>query len=356
MRVLRNIYWPLVAPVLVLTIVSLTILSSINGRLFWAQAAWTVIGAGFFMFFAFFDWRPYVTYRWFIGGIYAALLSLLLLTYAIAPSIRGIRAWIVIGSFQIQTSEFAKVGLILVFAYFFGRHHLTIARLKTILYSFLLLLPPLGFVLVQPDLGSALVLGGLWFSLLLLSGLKFRHIAVAGVGFAVLAIIGWTFLLAPYQKERIIGLFDPSHDPLGVNYSVIQSKIAIGSGGLLGKGYGQGTQTQLGFLPEAANDFIFAALIEEWGLLTGMLVISTFIFLMYAILKVGILATTNFEKYITLGASTMIAIHFIINIGSTVGLLPVIGVPLPFVSAGGSNLLANMFLMAIIHSIALRNR
>jgi len=352
---MRTIHWPLIVPVLLLTVSSLLILSSIAERFFLFQLLWIILGAGFLTFFHFFDWRPFINYRWVIIGVYAVLILLLLATYIFAPTIRGVRAWIVVGPFQVQTSEFAKAGLILVLAYFFGRHHLMIGQARVIGYSFALVALPIGLVLLQPDLGSAIVMGALWFCFLLLSGLRTRHFFIAVLTATIGFFLAWNFFLAGYQKDRIIGLFNPDRDPLGVNYSVIQSKIAIGSAGFWGKGYGQGTQTQLGFLPEANADFIFAAFVEEWGIALGLFLIAVFVYLIFHILKAGSLAETNFEKFICLGTVAVLSLHFAINVGSTIGFFPVVGVPLPFVSYGGSNLLTNFFLIGIVHSIAGRS-
>ena len=163
--------------------------------------------------------------------------------------------------------------------------------------------------------------------------------------------MGWQYVLEGYQKERITGLFFPERDQLGINYNVTQSKIAIGSAGIFGKGYGRGTQVQLGFLPEASTDFVLAALIEEWGLVGGFFIIGAFLALIFQILKIGQFARTNFEKFICLGTAIMLIIHIIINSGSVTGLMPVIGVPFPLLSYGGSHLLTVFFLLAIIHSI-----
>ena len=306
-------------------------------------------------FFYFFDWRPFVNYKWAVYGIYAVNLLLLAVAYFVAPVIRGNRGWIVLGSnMQFQPSEFMKVGLVLVYAYFFARHHTSIANPKTILTSFLLVVLPAGLVISQPDLGTAIVLGGLWFGFLLVSGLRLKHLAMAVLIFLVLSFVAWSYFLADYQRDRITGLLNPSRDPLGINYSPAQSKIAIGSAGFWGKGYHQGTQTQLGYLPDASTDFIFSAFIEEWGIVGGFLIIFVFAYFLFVILRIGVIAETNFEKFICLGAAIIFSAHFVINVGSATGLLPVVGLPFPFLSYGGSSLLTNFFLSGIILSIAKR--
>ena len=181
-----------------------------------------------------------------------------------------------------------------------------------------------------------------------------KHIVIGLLILSTVVVWSWFSFLQGYQKERIIGLFNPEYDPLGVNYNVIQAKIAIGSAGFLGKGYGQGTQVQLGFLPEAPTDFILAALIEEWGLLGGLILIGLFFMLLFRIIRIGSLAKNNFPKLLCLGTVILFILHFIVNVGSNIGLLPVIGVPFPFLSYGGSNLLTSAALIGIVQSIANR--
>ncbi|MDP3956794.1 MAG: FtsW/RodA/SpoVE family cell cycle protein [bacterium] len=346
-----KISWPLLLPAFILSVCGLLILGSIGQNFFLLQGLWILIGGGLLVFFSFFNWRSLMNYQWFAYGIYVTGVLLLLFTYFLAPTIRGVKAWIVLGPFLIQTSEFVKASLIFVFAYFFGKYHVSIGQVRTIFFSFILVIIPMGLILIQPDLGSAIVLGGLWFSLLMLSGLRLRHLLGFMAIFIVIGFLGWNYFLAPYQKERIVGLFNPAHDPLGVNYNIIQSKIAIGSAGFLGKGYKQGTQTQLGFLPQANADFILAAFIEEWGIAGGLIIMAAFLYLVFTILKIGTIAETNFEKFICLGTATVFSLHFVINTGSTLGLFPVVGIPFPFLSYGGSNLITNFFLLGVVHSI-----
>ncbi|RJP43826.1 hypothetical protein C4587_02545 [Candidatus Parcubacteria bacterium] len=214
---------------------------------------------------------------------------------------------------------------------------------------------PAGLVVIQPDLGSAAVLFGIWFGFLLVSGLPPRRVVVALLAFAIAGGFAWSNVLQEYHRERIMGLFYPERDALGVNYSMIQSKIAIGSGGFLGKGYGQGSQTQLGFLTEPATDFAFAALIEEWGLASGVVVLGAFLALIYGILKIGMAAEHNFEKFVCLGTALAFIAQFLLNAGSATGITPVVGVTFPFLSYGGSSLLTSFFLVALINAIQRRS-
>ncbi len=338
-------------PVGVLAAAGLTMLSAISTHLLLLQAVWILLGIGVVVFFYVVDWRLMLTYRWVIGGLYVFVILVLAITYLKAPVIRNTRSWLELGPFNFQPVELAKIVLILVYANYFSRRHLSIARTKHVVTSFLFFLVPAGLTALQPDLGSATILFGVWFSFLVLSGLPWRKVAAALLICIAVGAVMWFFFLRDYQRERIIGVFYPERDSLGINYSVIQSKIAIGSGGFWGKGYGQGTQTQLGFLTEPANDFILAAIVEEWGLVGGIFVVGFFLALVFQILKIGYNAERNFEKYICLGGATMFGLQFVLNAGSTVGLVPVVGVTFPFVSYGGSNIVASFFILSLVNAI-----
>lgn len=353
---IKRLDWLLNFGILFLFGAGLLSLASTARHLFWLQLVWGVLAAAVVVIVANFDWRSFVNSRWFIFGIYVFSLLLLLLTYLIAPSIRGTRAWLPLGPFQFQTSEFSKFALILLLSYFFAKRHIGIAHLKTISVSFLYFAIPVGLILLQPDMGSALILSGIWFGYLLVSGIRWKHLLAA----AIIGILGmtmmWNFGLKPYQKDRIVGLFNPAHDPLGVNYNVIQAKIAIGSAGLFGKGFGQGTQTQLGFLPEAQTDFMFAAFTEEWGIFGATALLAAFLLILFQIMRISMASDNNFSKLIGLGTSISLLLHFIVNTGSNLGLMPVIGVPFPFLSYGGSNLIVNALLIGMIQSSVIYKR
>lgn len=343
----RNIFLPLS----VVLLASLVILSSISDKFFYKQAAF--IAVGFFLVFIFrkLDWQSLFGYRWFIFGFYALSVLFLILVLVIGPNIRNVKSWLVIGSFSFQPAELVKISLILLYAEYFSRRHLSVGRWKIILTSFLYFIVPAILVAVQPALGSAVVLFGIWFGFLLSSGLPWNRIFLAIIAFLICGFFIWNWGLKDYQKLRVVHFFYPEKNVLGANYSVVQSKVAIGSAGLFGKGYGQGSQTQLGFLTEPANDFILAALIEEWGVVGGIAVIATFLALVLGIIKIGLTATRNFEKFICLGTTIVFSMQFFFNSGSALGLVPVVGIPFPFLSYGGTSILTSFFLIAIITTI-----
>lgn len=351
---LKSFDWFLNLSVLFLLSVGLLSLLSANQSLFYKQFLFLIIGLIFIFTIIRFDWRPFINYKGIILAIYFSVVLLLAATYFFAPVIRGVRGWLPLGPFQIQTSEFAKIALIIILAGFFSRKHIGIAKISNLLASFIYFAIPGFLIILQPDLGSALILFFIWLGFLLVSGIYWRHLAVFSLIFLIAGAVMWTSFLKDYQKERIIGLFSPERDPLGVNYSVIQAKIAIGSAGFFGKGFGQGTQTQLGFLPEAQTDFIFSAIIEEFGLIAGFLAIAAFTVLIFRIIKIGFSSDNNFSRFFCLGTSILFCAQFILNVGSNLGLTPVIGVTFPFLSYGGSSLLTNLILIGIIQSIALK--
>lgn len=338
-------------PVAVLLAASLITISSISFNLFLFQLLWIFLGAAIVLLFIFIDWRFILNYRWLIGGLYLLAVILLLLAYLEGPLVRNTRSWVAFGPLRFQPIELMKVVLILVYANYFSRRHLSIARWKNISASFIFFAVPAFLTALQPDLGSALVLFGIWFCFLLLSGLPPRRVLAALAVFLLAGFFIWTYGLKGYQRERVTGVFYPERSVLGINYSVTQSKIAIGSAGFWGKGYAQGAQTQLGFLPEAATDFPLAALIEEWGVLGGVAVIGAFLYLIFQILQIGGHAQKNFEKFVCLGGVVIFGLQFLLNAGSELGLTPVIGITFPFLSYGGSSLTANFFILSLINAI-----
>lgn len=341
-------------PLGVILVASLIALSSISTHLFLLQLGWIAAGAAIIFLFHKIDWKSLLNYQWVIWGVYGLSVLLLAFVDIHGTTIRNVKSWFVFGPINYQPVELAKIGLILVYALYFSKRHLLIAHFRHIFFSFLIFILPMGLVILQPDLGSAAILFGIWFGFLLISGLPRKWITLALLGMILVAFLGWNYVLKDYQKQRITGFLYPEKNALGINYNVNQSKIAIGSAGLWGKGYGQGTQTQLGFLPEPAADFILGAFIEEWGVAAGVAIVAAFLFLVSQILKIAVFTDQNFEKFICIGAAIMLMMQFLLNTGSTTGLLPVVGVPFPFLSYGGSNLLTNFFLLSIINAIARR--
>ncbi len=348
---LKKIDWQLAAAIAALAGIGLTSLLSTRPALFWHQLGWIVLGVGIALTVVWVDIRSFLGRRSFVLGVYIFSLVLLGLTYAFAPVIKGNRAWIFIGPFQFQPSEFAKIALIAMLSYFFSKRHIGIAHWRTLFASLVYAGIPAVIIALQPEMGSALLLGVVWFGFIVFSGLPLRHFIIFLLVAAALGAGMWMFALKGYQKDRIMTLIDPNRDPLGASYNVIQSKIAVGSGGVWGQGFRQGTQVQLGFLPEAQNDFIVAAIAEEGGLVGSLVLLGAFGWMMWRILVIGERIDGNMGKFFCLGTVILFSAQFVFNAGSALGLFPVVGVTFPFVSYGGSSITADFLLIGVIQSL-----
>lgn len=287
---------------------------------------------------------------------YIGSLALLAGVLVFGVTIRGTTGWFRFGGFSFQPSEIAKVALILFLAWLIHRYGRQFHTPRFLVASAMVMLLPVGLIMLQPDLGSALILGGIWFLFLFFVGVQKRYIAlIIGMG-ALVATVGWMFLFADYQKERLLTFIDPSRDALGSGYNVTQSIIAIGSGKLFGRGLGFGSQSQLHFLPEAQTDFIFAVIAEELGFVAVLVVFGLYFILLWRLMFLARQAQDDFRAFIVLGIALLFFIQVLINVGATVGLLPVTGVTLPFLSYGGSSLIINFLLIGIAESVARSTR
>lgn len=356
---LKNLDWIIIgSAVLLVGIGLLSIYSSSIGRgdsmIFYKQAVFLVIGIGIMLVLSFMNYRlfkndPYfLVFLWGLGIL--ALVGLLLF----APETRGVKAWYRIGEISIDPVEYMKIVLLLLMAKYFSTRHIEMYRIKHILLSAVYFGVPFILIFIQPNLGSGILLLILWLIILLVSGLKLRHfLAIIALG-VLCAMFAWMFVLYDYQKSRIISFLEPELDPLGIGWSQLQSKIAIGNGGIWGTGLGQGTQTQHGFLTEPHTDFIFSAIGEEFGLVAIVIVFVLFFLLLWRVFKIGIEAESNFPRLFAIGFGTLLIIEFGVNIGMNIGFLPIVGLPLPFVSYGGSSLLMLFFGLGILQSIKSR--
>jgi len=285
---------------------------------------------------------------------YIAMLALLLLVMVVGHSGGGSQRWINLGFFRLQPSEPAKLAIVLVMAKYFQTDEPPRGYfLRDLWVPFALAAPLILLTLIQPDLGTAIILGIVFISMILMSGLRLRSFAyLVGAGLAFLPI-GWHFLKT-YQRNRILTFLDPDRDPLGAGYHVIQSQIAIGSGGLFGKGYLHGTQNRLDFLPAQHTDFIFAVFSEEWGFVgCAVLLVLYFILITYCL---GLVqrAKDRFGALLVFGMVAIVFWHVVINVAMVAGVMPVVGVPLPMVSYGGSALASMMFAVGVIMNVSMR--
>lgn len=269
--------------------------------------------------------------------------------------VNGSRRWLALPGFNLQPAEPMKFALIIVLSKYLskklpdkGGYTLKQLFLPAVITGF-----PMLLIMKQPDLGSAMVLGAIGAAMILFMGVRPKPIILLLLVVICAAYPAWN-ALHDYQQKRILTLINPESDPLGSGYHIIQSKIAVGSGGMLGKGYRQGTQTQLEFLPEHTTDFIFSVLAEEWGFFGAFVVISAYFILIFKMLRVVIRSKDLFSMLLVLGVTSQILFHTIINIGMVLGLFPVVGIPLPLFSYGGSSVLSTMFSLGIVLGVSMR--
>ncbi|MEK7505989.1 MAG: FtsW/RodA/SpoVE family cell cycle protein [Patescibacteria group bacterium] len=351
----RNLDWALMGALSFLAVASLGFLAGYNQDLFQRQLIWYAIAFAIIFFGSTFNWTWLLRWPVFRYGFYAFSTLLLLAANFQSYSVRGTKAWLVVGGIQFEPEEIAKVALVILLAGFFTRRYLAVWRVKNLFISFLYAIVPAVLIAIHPDLGSTLIILCIWVGFILMGGIHKKRLLI-GLGVVIAAfVLLWTFFLRPYQRDRFTAFMFPERDPLGINYNVIQSKIAIGSAGFWGKGFGEGTQSQLRFLPEAQTDFIFAAFTEEWGILGGSLLILTFFLAIFRMVNISLRAGSNDLKFVTFGCALIFFIQFLINMGANLGLLPVTGITLPFVSYGGSSLLTVAILISIIQHIKLES-
>jgi rod shape determining protein RodA len=288
--------------------------------------------------------------------LYVLLALLLLVTIFLGETSFGAQRWLNIGLLVLQPSELAKITMIIILADFFARNREKIGDLTWVGRSILLTLGLVVLIMLQPNLSTSIVLLTVWFSLLWASGLKLKHLAMfVGAGLLVVAI-GFPFL-QDYQQQRVVNFLFPDPEArYGQNYNVTQALITIGSGGFLGQGYGQSTQVQLRFLKVRHNDFIFSAISAEFGWVGAVAVLGLLFFVIWRCVRAAQLSQDVFGSLIAYGVAVIIALHTIVNVGMNIQLLPVTGLPLPFISAGGSSLLTFMFGIGLVESVVARHR
>lgn len=301
---------------------------------------------------AFIDVQIYRNYSLFILALYFLAIVLLVAVLSLGQKIRGVTGWFRFGDLNFAPVELAKFAVILILAKYFSHRHVEVYRVRHIVVSGFYAGLPILLVLVQPDLGSALVLMIIWLGMVLLSGMKQRHLAVVLLVGVMVSVLAWSFVFKAYQKERILTFLNPNKDPLGYSYNLIQSKIAIGSGGLWGKGLGQGSQGQLNFLPEKQADFIFSVFAEDWGFAGVVFLFCLYLLFFWRLMKIIMAAANNFFRLFVAGYAIMVLTQITINVGMCLGLLPVTGIALPFLSYGGSNLLINLMMLGVVQNIA----
>jgi rod shape determining protein RodA len=348
----RNIDWGLFFAIIPILAAGLITMHSFTGDSSFASHQMIGIGVSLVAFFALSlsDVR-FLRSTWVSVTLFVTSVAFLGALFLVGRVSHGAQSWFSFGSFSLQPSDLAKVALIIILAKYFSRRHIEIANVRHILVSGMYAFVIFALVLVSPDLGSAVIIALVWLGMTMVSGISKKHlfamIAIAALIFAVL----WNFGFRDYQKARISNFINPLADIHGAGYNAYQSTIAVGSGGLWGKGVGYGTQSRLKFLPEYQTDFIFAAFSEEWGFAGIVILFTLYGIIIWRIIKNAMTGATNFEILFGAGVAIYFIVHIAINVGMNMHLLPVTGTPLPFMSYGGTHMLTEFMALGILMSM-----
>ena len=353
---LKKLDWGLIIPAILLVCFGLAAIYSValgqgKGEFlnFEKQLIWLGVGLVVMIVLANFDYHRLRRFGWLFYVI--GIILLILVLTPLGSVIKGSKGWFNLGFFSFQPVELMKIILIAVLSGVCSMYARTAHKLRQLFFIGLIVLLPLGLVLLQPDFGSGMVLFCIWLTSFLLVAKKKWHILVV-IGLIVATIaMSWLFVFKPYQKDRIATFLDPSLDPSRRGYNVNQSIIAVGAGRFMGRGLGFGSQSQLKFIPESQTDFIFAVIAEEWGFVGMFFIIGFYTIIFWRLYKIATTAQDDFGMFFTLLISALIFVHVFINIGMCIGLLPVTGISLPFVSYGGSFLVTMLVLMGVVLSI-----
>lgn len=356
-----HIDWILVGAVLLLVSFGLSAVYSValgqaQGEFanFQKQLIWLLLGVSLMFAVAHIDYHRWQRFGWIFYGLSLALLLLVLTP--LGSTIRGTRGWFALGPANFQPVELVKIFLIVVLADAASRYSRTIHRLTQMVVVGLIVAVPFALVMLQPDFGSGMILFFTWSALFMLLVRKKWHIALVIVSLVVLFGGAWQFAFQDYQKERVLTFVDPGRDPLGRGYNVRQSMIAVGAGGLVGRGLGFGSQSQLKFIPESQTDFIFAVVAEELGLAGVTVLLGLFATVLYRMYRIAVRAPDDFGLFLVLLTAALLFVQIFINIGMCMGLLPVTGISLPLVSYGGSFLMTVLFLMGLVLNVGKMTR
>jgi len=360
-RVLKKLDWVLIGAIVLLIIIGLlSIASASQARTgaftnFKKQLFFSVFGLALLATFSFIDYRFLRNYSSVVLFLYILSVFLLVLLLIIGNEVRGAVSWFQfrspIGELGLEPLEIMKFVLIVVLAKYFSNRHIDLGLMRHIIVSGIYVLIPAVLVLLQPNLGSVALMIIVWVGIMLVSGIRARHLLALFLLFAIISGFSWKFFLKDYQRARILTFFEPQKDPFSQGYNVLQSIIAVGSGGFWGKGLGHGSQSQLNFLPEQQTDFIWATIAEEWGFfgVSFILILWGIVFWRLFIIAIG--ATTNFARLFVFGFMLLILAQVAINIGMNIGFFPIAGIPLPLLSYGGSSLLATLIAFGIVQNI-----
>ena len=354
-KALKNIDWLLVcfiAPIILAGLFTMKTFVPAEGSVnfFNKQIISIIISLAVFFIFSFIDFR-FLKRTDVLVTLFLIFAGLLMVLFILGHVSHGAKSWFNLGGFSFEPVDFMKLILVLILAKYFSRRHVEIRNIKHLFISGLYAVIPFLLILLQPDFGSALIIFLIWFGMVLVSGISKTHLLAVFLCGALAFMLLWIFIFAPYQKARIMTLVNPVADIHGTGYNSLQSTIAVGSGQIFGKGLGFGTQSRLKFLPEPQTDFIFAAFSEEWGFAGSLLILILFGLVIWRILLTASLGLSNFEMLFGMGIAIYFMSHILINVGMNLGIMPVTGIPLPFMSYGGSHLLTEFAGLGILMSM-----
>ncbi len=357
-RWVDNFDWSFLGLILVLCLLGLmTLFSSVyvnSIEIFYKQFIFFGIGLAVALILTILDYRIFERLAW---PIYFVVVALLVAVDIMGIIALGAQRWLKLGPVNLQPSELAKFAIILILARYFSKDRAAGPQgygFRELMPVFVIVGIPMILTFLQPDLGTAGMIGFVAASVIFYCQIRWRTLISIALMFFITAPIAYNFLLHDYQRDRVKTFLDPSRDPLGEGYHSIQSMIAVGSGQLFGKGYLEGSQSKLEFLPKHHTDFIFSAFAEEWGFLGAMIVLILYVVLIFMGVDIARKSKDKFGSILAIGAVSLIAWHVIINIGMEIGLLPVVGVPLPFFSYGGSAMVTNMLAVGLLLSVSFR--
>ena len=354
---LLKLDWILITAAVLLLGLSLAVLypisygqqdTNLDASHFFRQLVFVFLGLAVFIFFVFSDYR---LLRGYSTALYLAGALFLFLVLIFGKTVRGTTGWIGISGFNLQPVEIFKVIIAITLAKYFSMNSRSIREARHIFISAVPVIFATLLVLKQPDLGSALIMLVAWVGALIVSGTRKKYIFLLIIAGIVLSLFSWNYLLKDYQKERILALRDPFADPKGTGYNIIQSTVAVGSGGFWGKGLGHGSQSQLNFLPEKHTDFIFAVIAEELGVVGAVFVLALMATIVIRLLSIARNSRDNFGKILVSTFAVIILAQAVINIGMNIGVMPITGIPLPFLSYGGSSLISMIAVLGISQSV-----
>jgi rod shape determining protein RodA len=358
-RLIQNFDWVLMALLVLIGLVSVLNLYSATfpikdaggAQIFMKQVYWYIIGFAMFIAVTIVDYHALERYAW---PAYLIVVFLLLVVLVMGKISSGSQRWLNLGFINLQPSELAKIAIVIILSQFFAKHdNYDGYRLRDLWLPFVLMLVPCGLILKQPDLGSALAVAIIGFSVVLIMKVRWTSLTILFSTVFLCIPLAW-HTLRDYQKKRIITFLNPENDPLGAGYHIIQSKIAVGSGQLIGKGFLKGTQTRLKFLPENHTDFAFSVWAEEWGFIGSVFLLTLYLLLILWGINIAKNSKDKFGSLLAIGITSIVFWQLLINVGMTIGLMPVVGIPLVLFSYGGSSVLSTMLGMGLLMNVSIR--